>query len=392
MSGAAVRGISLLGATGSIGTQALEVVEAAGGRFQVVGLTAQRNVRALAALARRYRPLLVAIADPARLPELRSELAGTGVRVLAGPEGMVAAATLAEAELVLAAGSGVAGLVPVLEALRAGKQLALANKEPLVAAGHLVMAQARQAGITIRPVDSEHSAIFQALGDQRPYLARILLTASGGAFRDTPPDELARVTPAQALAHPTWRMGPKVTVDSATLMNKGLEVIEARWLFDLEVDRIEVVLHRESIVHSLVEMVDGSVLAQLSSPDMRLPIQYALSYPERLAVPWGGLDLAQVGSLTFEKPDFARYPCLELAYQAARGGGTLPAAMNAADEVAVDLFLAGKIGFTDIPRLVARVMERHRPAPAPSLEQVLAADAESRQVAAEEVGRWPRCS
>jgi len=384
--------IAILGATGSIGTQALEVVDAAPGRFRVVALTAQRNAAALAALARRYRPRLVALADPDHLPTLASELSGLGIEVAAGTPGLVAAATLPACELVLAASSGVAGLVPILEALKAGKQLALANKEPLVAGGHLVMDQARRAGITIRPVDSEHSAIFQVLGQGRPYLRRILLTASGGAFRDLPPECLAQVTPEQALAHPTWHMGPKVTVDSATLMNKGLEVIEAQWLFGVGVDQVAVVLHRQSVVHSLVEFVDGSVVAQLSLPDMRLPIQYALSYPERIPVTWGAVDLTEVGPLTFEKPELTRYPCLELAYQAARAGGTMPAAMSAADEVAVQAFLSGIIGFTDIASLVAAVMGRHRPVPDPSLEQVLAADAEGRSIAEQEVSSWSRFS
>jgi len=380
--------VAILGATGSIGTQALEVVEASGGRFRVAALTAHRNVAALAVLARRHHPAFVALADPRLLPDLRRALAGTGVRTGAGPEGLVEAATLAEADLVLAAGSGVAGLTPILAALQAGKQLAIANKEPLVAAGHLIMSQARESGITIRPVDSEHSAIFQALGEGRPYLRRLLLTASGGAFRDFAPGELDKVTPEQALSHPTWRMGPKVTVDSATLMNKGLEVIEAHWLFDVPVAEIQVLLHRQSVVHSLVEFVDGSVVAQLSLPDMRLPIQYALSWPARLPVAWGQADLCEIATLTFEKVDLTRYPCLQLAYEAARVGGTMPTVMSAADEVAVAAFLAGKIRFTDIARLVSRVMGRHRSRPQPSLEEVLAADAEARAEAEEEVSEW----
>lgn len=390
MAGGQRKRLAILGATGSIGTQALEVVDASPDRFEVAALTAHSNAAALADLARRYRPRLVAIVDETRLAGLRAELSGLGITAVGGTDGLLAAATLAEADLVLAAGAGVAGLAPILAAIEARKGLAIANKEPLVAAGHLVTSAARQAGVTLLPVDSEHSAIFQALGDGRRHLRRILLTASGGAFRDTPVALLDDVTPAQALSHPTWRMGPKVTIDSATLMNKGLEVIEAQWLFEVPVEQIEVVLHRQSIVHSLVEFVDGAILGQLSGPDMRLPIQYALSYPERIPVPWGGMDLVEVGQLTFEKPDLSRYPCLELAITAARVGGSMPAAMNAADEVAVAAFLAGKIRFTEIPRLVQAVMTRHQPVAAPSLEQVLTVDGECRGIAESEVAAWRR--
>ena len=287
-----------------------------------------------------------------------------------------------QAEVVVGAISGIAGLAPVLAAIRAGKRVALANKEPLVAAGGIVMAEARRCGAEIIPVDSEHSALFQCLlGHGREDVRRLILTASGGALRDLSLGELKAVTPEQALAHPTWQMGPKVTVDSATLMNKGLEVIEAHWLFGVPVEHIEVVRHDQSIVHSLVEFADGSTIAQLSHPDMRVPIQYALSYPERIPTRWGALELADVGELTFGAVDMERYPCLRLAYAAARRGATAPTALNAADEVAVEAFLAGKIGFTDIPRIIEGALGRHTPSPADTLERIAAADSEARKIA-----------
>jgi len=348
----------------------------------VAALAAARNVEALAEQARRFQPDLVVVLDESRAPELRARLEGAGVRVAAGPAGVAEAATLDCAATVVGAISGMAGLAPVLAAIGAGKRIALANKEPLVAAGALIMAEARRCGAEILPVDSEHSALFQCLlGHRRQDVRRLILTASGGALRDLSPAELAAVTPQQALAHPTWDMGPKVTVDSATLMNKGLEVIEARWLFGVAVERIEVVLHHQSIVHSLVEFADGATLAQLSQPDMRLPIQYALGYPERLPQRRGGLELSEVGELTFGAVDFDRYPCLGLAYQVARRGGAAPVALNGADEVAVAAFLAGRIGFLDIPRIIATVLDRVAAAPADTLEQVVAADTAARSAA-----------
>jgi 1-deoxy-D-xylulose-5-phosphate reductoisomerase len=375
-------GVAIVGSTGSIGRQALEVVAASQDRFRVVALAAAQNVETLAAQARQFRPILAAVFDESLEPELKGRLEGTDIRVAAGESGLLEVATLDEAAVVVGAVSGVAGLRPVLAAIYAGKRLALANKEPLVAAGGIVMSAARSAGAEIIPVDSEHSALFQCLlGHQREHIRRIILTASGGALRGLSPEELSRVTPDQALAHPTWRMGPKVTVDSATLMNKGLEVIEAHWLFGVPVDRIEVILHHQSIVHSLVEFADGATIAQLSQPDMRLPIQYALSYPERLPARWGALELARTGELTFGAVDRNRYPCLRLAYEAARRGGTAPAALNAADEVAVEAFLAGRIGFMDIPRIIETVLSRHTPEPADTLERVIAADADARAIA-----------
>jgi 1-deoxy-D-xylulose-5-phosphate reductoisomerase len=376
------KGVAVLGSTGSIGRQTLEVIADAPEHFRVVALAAARNVEALAEQARRFRPDLVALLDESRAPELRARLEGAGVRVAAGPAGVEEAATLDSAATVVGAISGMAGLAPVLAAIGAGKRIALANKEPLVAAGALIMAEARRCGAEIIPVDSEHSALFQCLlGHRRQDVRRLILTASGGALRDLSPAELAAVTPQQALAHPTWDMGPKVTVDCATLMNKGLEVIEARWLFGVAVERIEVVLHHQSIVHSLVEFADGATLAQLSQPDMRLPIQYALGYPGRIPRRRGGLELSEVGELTFGPVDLDRYPCLGLAYEAARRGGAAPVTLNAADEVAVAAFLAGRIGFLDIPRIIAAVLDRVAAAPADTLEQVVAADTAARSAA-----------
>jgi 1-deoxy-D-xylulose-5-phosphate reductoisomerase len=286
------------------------------------------------------------------------------------------------ADIVVSAIVGADGLVPTLAALSAGKAVALANKEAMVMAGNLISAAASKGGGQIRPVDSEHSAIWQCLeGHNRGALRRLLITASGGALRDLRPDQLAGVTPEEALAHPTWLMGPRITIDSATLFNKGLEVIEAHWLFDVPLDRIEVLMHRESIIHSLVEMADGSLLAQLSTPDMRLPIQYALSYPERLGLDLPPVDLARLGSLTFAEPDLERYPCLALALTAARQGGSAPAALAAADEEAVAAFLNGRIRFTDMPRLLAETLEAHECVADPCLEDVLAADAWARAYA-----------
>jgi len=376
------RRVAILGSTGSIGRQALEVIEALPDRLGVAALTAERNVERLAEQALRFRPDLVAIADADRAEDLAERLRGTGIAVAAGREGVRRAAVAPEAGIVLGAISGVAGLAPVLDAVRAGKTVALANKEPLVAAGSIVMEEARRSGARILPVDSEHSAIFQALrGFEVREVARLVLTASGGPFRGRPPGELETVTPEEALAHPTWEMGPKVTIDSATLMNKGLEIIEAHWLFGVPYDRIAVLIHPQSVVHSLVEFVDGTMLAHLGAPDMRLPIQYALCYPERPPRPWATVDLAALGALTFERPDLQRFPCLALARRAGEAGGTAPAALNGANEEAVALFLAGRIGFTQIPALIEAALEAHRPVAQPTLDQVLTADQEGRAAA-----------
>ena len=367
-------GLAILGSTGSIGRQTLEVVRHLRGRFRIVGLAAGRNVTLLEEQAREFSPTLL-WADR-ESDYLRQKAAGLRAR-WAPMEEM---ACHPEVDIVVVATPGKAGLLPTLAAVRAGKVVALANKEVLVMAGHLVVAAARQHGADLRPVDSEHSAIWQCLwGEDRASIARIILTGSGGPFRDLSLDDLARVTADEALRHPTWQMGHKVTVDSATLLNKGLEAIEAHWLFGVPFDKIEVVLHRESIVHSLVEFRDGSIKAQLGMPDMRLPIQCALTYPQRLpAARVKRLDLARLGTLAFCQPEPRRFPCLGLALEAGRSGGTFPAAMAAADEVAVEHFLAGRIGFMDIPRAIEATLSAHQGTVEPSLEDVLAADAWAR--------------
>ncbi len=376
-----LRRVALLGATGSIGRQTLEVAAAHPHRIQVVTMTARSDGPALAAAARGTSPRYLGLAEPdADL----SPLHGVGAAVGRGPDALIAAATHPEVDVVVVGVVGTAGLAPTLAALEAGKCVALATKEALVVGGHLVMAAARRSGAAVLPIDSEHSAILQCLrGTAAEEVEAILLTASGGPCVDLPLAQMERLTPEEALRHPTWRMGPKVTIDSATLMNKGLEVIEARWFFDVPPARVRVVVHRQSIVHSLVQFRDGAVLAQLGCPDMRLPIQYALLYPERPESAWPRLDLAQAGALTFEAPDRDRFPCLSLAYRAAEAGGSLPAVMSAANEEVVGLFLAGKIGFTEIPRRIRRAMDAHENEPSPSLEAVLKADAWARRAARE---------
>lgn len=375
--------ISVLGSTGSIGTQVLDVVRRLGPEVvRVVGLGAQRNADMLIAQALEFGPELVCIGDESKLDAVRSALVGTRTRVCSGASGFDELATAPKAGRIVVSVAGTPGLSPTLKAIEAGKDVALASKEVLVAAGHLVMEAASRKGVSILPIDSEHSAIFQCLnGEDRHSIEKIYLTASGGAFRDTPKEALANVTAEQALAHPTWRMGRKVTVDSATLMNKGLEIIEAKWLFGVEADRIEVVIHPTSIVHSMVRFADGSIIAQLGLPDMRLPIQYALLYPERVDTGLPRLDILQAGTLSFGPVDWEKFECLKLAMEAARVGGTLSVVMNAADEVAVELFLQGKIGFLDIARVVGRTMEAHASTPSPSLDEICAVDAEARVAA-----------
>jgi len=383
------KGIALLGSTGSIGVQALEVIEAFPDRFRVVALACRSAADAVVEQARRHSPQLVGVSDSGAAAQVSRALRGTPTEVTSGPDAMVRCALHPAADLVLAAASGIAGLPPVWEAVRAGKRVALANKEPLVAAGHLIMAEAERTGAEIIPVDSEHSAIFQSLlGHDRSAVARVILTASGGAFRDMPAKELRDVTPEQALAHPTWKMGPKVTVDSATLFNKGLELIEARWLFGFAPDQLDVVLHRESIVHSLVEFLDGSVLAHLANPDMRLPIQFALSYPERLPRSEAPPDLAALGALHFAPLSLERWPCVRLAREALAAGGTAPAVLNAADEVAVSWFLEGRVRFTDIPDIIESALAGCEAAPGDSIEAILDADARTRARLEKDQDRW----
>lgn len=368
----------ILGSTGSIGQQTLDVVRSLPDRFQVLGLAAGRNVTLLEDQAREFRPRLIWSEDAEAKAGLRAA-AGRGARWASLEE----QAAHPEADLVVVGTVGRAGLEPTLAALRAGKAVALANKEVLVMAGAVVTQAAKKGGGQLLPIDSEHSALWQCLwGEQPSAVARVILTASGGAFRDYTPEQLAEVTPEEALRHPTWEMGRKITVDSATLLNKGFEAIETRWLFDVSLERIEVVLHRESIVHALVEFVDGSVKAQLGEPDMRLPIRAALCYPERVASAAARpLDLARVGVLHFERPDVRRFLALTLALRAGRMGGTYPAALAAADEVAVDHFLAGRLRFVEIPRLLEDALSAHQPASDTDLEAVLAADAWARAFA-----------
>jgi 1-deoxy-D-xylulose-5-phosphate reductoisomerase len=368
--------LAILGSTGSIGTSALAVVQQHPGRFEVVGLAAGGNVELLAQQAALFRPRVVCLADAAGRDRLAGLLAGTpGPEILTGQDGMERLATLGDVDVVIAAIAGAAGLVPTLAAVRAGKTVALANKEALVMAGALMVAEARRAGARIIPVDSEHSAIYQLLHSQsRRDVRNIILTASGGPFLEHTQDALDHVTPDEALRHPRWKMGHKVTTDSASLMNKGLEVIEAHWLFGVPAERIQVVIHPQSIIHSMVEFVDGTVFAQLSQPDMRAPIAYALSCPERLADVVPPLDFARLGSLTFRAPDERRFPTLRLAYDALAAGGLMPAVMNAANEVAVMKFHEKAIRFTGIPRLTGMVMERFTAGGEVTLESILRAD------------------
>lgn len=381
-----MRKLELLGSTGSIGTQALRVMEnlqAQGEEVQVEVLAARSNVRLLEEQARRFHPSAVAVFDEAAACSLRDSLRDTSIQVLAGMEGLCEAAAWEGANTTLNAVVGMVGLQPTLAAIRAGKVLALANKETLVAGGAMVVEEARRHGVKILPVDSEHSAIFQCLQGcpGRDALEKLILTASGGPFFGKSREELETVTREQALRHPNWDMGAKITIDSATMMNKGLEVIEASWLFELPEDRIDVVVHRESIIHSMVQYKDNAVIAQLGVPDMAVPIQYALTYPRRLPSPAGELNLWELQKLTFYPPDGNAFPCLELCREALRRGGLVPAAANGANEQAVALFLQGKIGFLDIPRLVAKAMDQQT-AGEVTLENILAADRAARDFVA----------
>ncbi len=371
----------ILGSTGSIGRQTLDIVQDHRDRLEVVGLAANRSWQLLAQQAEQFGVTEVALADEQAATELRK--AAGRLRVHAGPDGLADLVRTSHPDLVVAAISGVAGLEPVMAALEQRCDVALANKEPLVAAGGLVTTAARRAGAQLLPIDSEISAIFQCMqGEQSAGVEKVLLTASGGPFANYTKEQLSAVTAQQALEHPTWQMGPKVTIDSATLMNKGFELFELKWLFGLEFNQIEVVIHHQSIIHSLVQFCDGSVLAQLGLPDMRTPIHYALFYPERVPNQLARLDLAAVGSLTFAAPDTARFPNLRLAYEAGRSGQSYPAVLNAANEVAVGLFLDGKIGFVDIPRLAEQTLEAHEPFAVDDLSDVRAADEWAREYSA----------
>lgn len=380
-----MKSLVVLGSTGSIGVTTLDLVARFPDRFRATALAAGRNVERLAEQVRQFRPDAVATADAAGAEALRALVPDYRGEILAGIDGIARIATAPGADLVISALVGAIGLRPTLAAIEAGRDVALANKEVLVVAGELVQAAARRRGVHVFPIDSEHNAIYQAMHGHRPSdVRRIILTASGGPFLRASMDELRRATPAQALKHPTWKMGAKITIDSSTLMNKGLEVIEAHWLFGLPPERIDVVIHPQSIVHSLVEYVDGSVLAQLGIPDMAIPISYILAFPERLPLAHlPALDLVQAGRLEFVAPDTDRFPCLRLAYQALRARGSAPAVLNAANEVLVDAFLNGVIGYLDIPGIAAAVLDRHAVLHEAPLDALLEADAWARRTAAD---------
>ena len=376
-----MKNISILGSTGSIGTQTLDVVAANPSKLKIVALAANSNDRLMEAQIEAFNPLVAALSDEKAAQRLRSRYRGK-TKILSGPDGVQAIATHEEADTVLAAMVGYAGLRPTLAAIKSGKNIALANKETMVAAGSIVMAAVKQHGVAITPVDSEHSAIFQALqGNKHREVKRLLITASGGPFRGRTVEDLANVTLEQCLCHPNWSMGQKVTVDSATLANKGLEIMEAHWLFDMDYGKIEAVVHPQSIVHSLVEYVDGSVMAQLGLADMRLPIQYALSYPDRWDNAFGQLDLVKAGTLTFESIDTNVFGAFKLAVECGRTGGIMPCVFNAANEVAVYAFLAGRIRFLDIKNLIAATLEKFTNITTPSLEEIENTDRETREKA-----------
>ncbi len=379
-----MKNIAILGSTGSIGKNALDVIRHLGADYSATALTSNRSWEALAQQVEEFHPRRVAMVDGEGCRQLRERLSGNSVEVLNGEASIEEIVSGDDVDLVLSAIVGAAALPATLKAIAHKKDLALANKEALVMAGEIVTSKARENGVSLIPVDSEHSAIFQSLAaGKRSELRRIILTASGGAFRDYPADKLDGVTPEQALDHPTWRMGKKITIDSATLMNKALEIIEAKWLFDLKAEEIEVVIHHQSIIHSMVEFQDGSVIAQMGLPDMKLPIQYALTYPERCPAPENTeyLELAEVGKLTFDKPDLHRFPALRLGFWAAGDGGTLPAVMNAANEAAVQAFLEGRLKFTGIIRVVEEIMHKHTKKNSPSLDDVMTADRWAREEA-----------
>lgn len=374
-----MKNVVLLGSTGSIGTSTIKVAEDLPDQIRLIGLAAGNNIELLAEQTLRHRPAAISINDPAKAKQL-GDAFGTTPEVHCGTEGLVRLATMPDADIVLIAIVGTAGLRPALAAIRAGKDIAIASKEILVMAGEIVMREAKRNQVRVLAVDSEHSAIFQCLDGKPPESVRKLwLTASGGPFRNTPKEEFPKITVERALKHPSWVMGRKITIDSATLFNKGLEMIEARWLFDIEIGRVGVVVHPQSIVHSMVEFVDGSMLAQLSTPDMCLPIQYALTYPARVASERVQTNLARLGTLTFEEPDSTRFPALDLARRAGEVGGTLPAVLNAANEVAVEAFVNGRITFLEISGVVQRTMDRHVVVEHANLDEILAADAWARQ-------------
>lgn len=377
-----MKSLSILGSTGSIGVSTLDVVRQHPDKLKVVGLAEGHDVNLLAEQIREFRPRIVSVRDETSATRLRELLGNEQPEIHWGIEGAAVVGEAEGADMVVSAIVGAAGLVPTVRAIKAGKDIALANKETLVVAGQLVSDLVKEHGVNLLPVDSEHSAIFQSLtGHRQEDVERIILTASGGPFRNTPAEELQHVKPEQALKHPQWSMGAKITIDSATLMNKGLEVIEAHWLFNMPAEKIGVVVHPQSIIHSMVEYIDGCVMAQLGAPDMRAPIAYALSWPERCESGIKKLDLTEIGTLTFENPDIDRFPALRLAFDALKAGQTYPAVLNAANEIAVAAFLERKIGFTDIPRIVDKTMQAHTPFSPATLDEYLAADRWGRQTA-----------
>jgi len=383
-----VKRISILGSTGSIGTSTLEVVSLFPDRFKVVGLTAGENIDKIESQIRRFKPSIVSLASEKAAKELRERCMNLNVEVLSGMEGLIRISTISEADIIVSAIAGSAGLIPTFAAVKAGKTIALANKETMVMAGEIITQEANERGVELLPIDSEHSAIFQVMrGEKWEEVHKIILTASGGPFLKTSSEEKRKATVKDALKHPNWNMGTKITIDSATLMNKGLEVIEARWLFDVSINQIEVLIHPQSIIHSMVEFRDGSVMAQMGVPDMRIPIAYALSNTERLDLIMPRLDLAKIGMLTFEKPDLKRFPCLSYAYDAVREGGTMPAVLNSSNEVAVRAFLQKRIGFLDIEMVVRETIERHKGSHTKTIEDVLMADNWAREEAEKVVGK-----
>lgn len=377
--------IAILGSTGSIGTQTLEIVRT-NGDLEVTALAAGNNIDLLEQQVREFRPKLAAVWKEERAAELKSRVRDMDIEIVSGMDGLLSVAAVPESEILVTAIVGMIGILPTIEAIKAGKDIALANKETLVTAGHIIMPLAKEKGVRILPVDSEHSAIFQCLnGENRVQLKKILLTASGGPFRGKKKEELKNVQVEDALKHPNWHMGRKITIDSATLVNKGLEMMEARWLFGVEPDNIQIVVQPKSIIHSMVEFVDGAVIAQLGTPDMKLPIQYALYYPERRYLPGDRLDFWTLGQITFEKPDMENFPGLRLAFDAAAAGGSLPTVYNAANERAVAMFLEKKIGFLEIPEIIQSCMEAHRVIPDPTVEQILETEEETYEMIK---GRW----
>lgn len=375
--------IAILGSTGSIGVNALRVIQANPEKYQVTALAAGKNIRLLLEQIKRFRPLAVAVMEETAANELKAQLTNSGrPEIFFGTEGFIRLATMTEVDTIISAMAGAAGLLPTYSGIKAGRNIALANKETMVMAGSLVMAEARKHGVSILPIDSEHSAILQSLqGHPREDLRRVILTASGGPFRDLSLEEMSKVTPAQALNHPNWNMGPKVSIDSSTMMNKGLEAIEAKWLFDLKMDQISILIHSQSIVHSMVEYKDGSIISQMGVPDMIIPISFALSFPHHLKTRVPPLELEKIGILSFEKPDMKRFRCLDLALKAAEIGGSMPAVLNGANEIAVESFLKGNIGFLDIPDLIEKTMASHKSHPIDSIETVMEVDRWARDMA-----------